>query len=297
MNVLGGLGCMSGEISTKGSTNIIVDNGVMKIEVKNEIVEDTKVTGYDMNPLFKKVIESLVHESRDQLAITVAKILMNEWFFNFGIPNRIHSDMGRNFVSAVVREICSSFGIKRSTTTPYHPMGNSQVESFNRTLLGLIRTLSREKRGKWSIHLNKLIHSYNTMPHTSTGYSSFYLMFNREDRIPTEETLVEQGTITTDWVREVNKKYREVRNKVNKSLEEAWNRRVEDHNGRARSLKLDSGDLVRIKERVLGRRKLSRLWSEKMWRVVRKFDNIEAYEIRWGDDFRVEHRTNIKLSE
>ena len=45
-------------------------------------------------------------------------------------------------------------------------------------------------------------------------------MFDREYRIPTEETLVGQGIITTDWVRDVNKKYKEVRNKVNKSLEE-----------------------------------------------------------------------------
>ena len=56
--------------------------------------------------------------TRDQSAITVAKILTNEWFFNFSIPNRIHSAMGRTVVSAVVREICSSFGIKRSTTIP-----------------------------------------------------------------------------------------------------------------------------------------------------------------------------------
>ena len=68
MNVLGGLGCMSGIISTKGSTNIIVENGVMKIEVNNEIVEVTKVISYDMNPLFKKVIESLVHDFRDVFA-------------------------------------------------------------------------------------------------------------------------------------------------------------------------------------------------------------------------------------
>ena len=54
----------------------------------------------------------------DQLAITVAKLLTNEWFFHFGIPNRIHSDMGRNFMSAVVKELCSSFGIKCSTTIP-----------------------------------------------------------------------------------------------------------------------------------------------------------------------------------
>ena len=73
--------------------------------------------------------------------------------------------MDRNFVSAVMREICSSFVIKLSTTTPYDPMGN--IERFNRTLSGLIITLSREERGKWPIHLNKMIHSYNTIPHTS----------------------------------------------------------------------------------------------------------------------------------
>ena len=60
---------------------------------------------------------------------------------------------------------------------------------------------------------------------------------------------------------------------------------------------VESGDLVRIEERVLGRRKLSRLWYEKMWKVVQQFENIEVYVIEWGDDLRVEHRTNIKPSE
>ena len=41
----------------------------------------------------------------------------------------------------------------------------------------------------------------------------------------------------TDLVRDVNKKYREVRNKVNKSLEEAWNR---VHTGRERAVTLES---------------------------------------------------------
>ena len=103
--------------------------------------------------------------------------------------------------------------------------------------MGLFRTLSRKERGKWPIPLNKLIHSYNTMPHTSTCYSLLYLMFNREYSIQIEYTLVGKGIITTDWVRYVNKKYSEVRNNVNKSLEEAWNRSVGYHNGIARRLK------------------------------------------------------------
>ena len=68
MNVLGGLGYMSGVISTKGITDIIVKYGVIKIEVQNEIVQDTKITGYDIHPLFKRVVESLVHAFCDVFA-------------------------------------------------------------------------------------------------------------------------------------------------------------------------------------------------------------------------------------
>ena len=40
--------------------------------------------------------------TRNQLAITVAKILMNEWIYSYGTPERIHTDQGRNFQAEVV---------------------------------------------------------------------------------------------------------------------------------------------------------------------------------------------------
>ena len=66
--------------------------------------------------------------NRNQLAVTVAKILMNDWIFCYGIPLRIHTDQGRHFQSEVVREICKLFGIRQSRTSPYHPEGNGQCE-------------------------------------------------------------------------------------------------------------------------------------------------------------------------
>ena len=41
--------------------------------------------------------------TRDQTALTVAKVIMNEWIFNFGVPDRIHSDQGRNFMSSLIK--------------------------------------------------------------------------------------------------------------------------------------------------------------------------------------------------
>lgn len=109
--------------------------------------------------------------TRDQSAKSVAKILVREWFIKFGVPDRLHSDQGRCFESRIVHELCRTYGIKKTKTTPYHPEGNAQCERFNRTLHNMLRTLQPKQKLKWPELLPELTCAYNSSPHATTGHT------------------------------------------------------------------------------------------------------------------------------
>ena len=147
-----------------------------------------------MTNVYTKFVQAV--PCRDQCAEKVAKALRDHWFSRFGIPNRLHSDQGRNFEGDVVRELCALCGIKKSRTTPYHPEGNAQAERYNRTLFGLIKSVNEQDRRKWPDLLPHLTFVYNATPHCSTGVAPYTLMFGREPLIPLDQIL---GRTDSDW--------------------------------------------------------------------------------------------------
>ena len=81
---------------------------------------------------FTKWPEAYPVPSQD--AVTVAKVLVNNFFSRMGVPNELHSDQGRNFESRVFKECCDLLGVRKTRATPLHPESDGMVERFNRTL-------------------------------------------------------------------------------------------------------------------------------------------------------------------
>ena len=90
---------------------------------------------------------------------TIARVLFHNYIVNYGFPARIHCDQGANFKSNLIKELCKITEVEKSRTTPYHPMGNGQVERFNQTLLQMLGTLQEKQKSDWKAHVPTLVYA------------------------------------------------------------------------------------------------------------------------------------------
>ena len=102
--------------------------------------------------------------TRNETAKTTARLLFDHYIAHYGFPARIHSDQDANFESNLIKELCKIARVEKSRTTPYHPMGNGQVERLNQTLLKMLGTLEDYQKSDWKAHVPTLVHP--TMPHS-----------------------------------------------------------------------------------------------------------------------------------
>lgn len=115
----------------------------------------------------------------DERVITVARALLDRWILLFWPPEKLVSDNGTNFRSAVISELCKAVETKKIFTTPWHPQCDGAVERFNRTLCqDLSKYVLRD--ADWSSHVMIAAFRYNISRHEATGCTPYKAMFAAE---------------------------------------------------------------------------------------------------------------------
>ena len=108
--------------------------------------------------------------------LKTAKLFFKNVVTKFGIPRQIISDRDTCWHGDFWKETCRLMGMKRSLTTSYHPQADGQTEVMNQGLEISICAYIGPERDDWSNLLDVLALSYNTSPHTATGFSPAYLL-------------------------------------------------------------------------------------------------------------------------
>ena len=74
----------------------------------------------------------------DKSEITVARALFNRIICKYGVPVRVTSDQGTEFVNQTMKQLGILMGMHRIRTTPGNPRSNGLVENHNRVLKSML---------------------------------------------------------------------------------------------------------------------------------------------------------------
>ena len=183
----------------------------------------------------------------NQEAVTVARVLVEEWICRFGTPDTIHSDQGRNFESQLFSEVCRLLDIKKTRTTPYHPQSDGLVERLNRTLLTMLSIKANEDQENWDLCLPEIMMAYRTSVHETTGFTPFQLMFGREVRLPLDVMFggpPEPCEEPTGYAFQLRKRLKEAYELVRQKTQAEQKRQKDSYDRRVSGTKFKIGDRV-----------------------------------------------------
>ena len=131
---------------------------------------------------FSKLV--YIHPAKDQSAETAAQAIIS-YMATYGSCDRLISDNGSEYGSAVVRELTRFLGVRQQFTLVDRPQANGVTERMNAEVIRHLRQLTQDQQlyDRWSEpHVKDLIQFWiNSTPKTATNISPFELHFGRKD--------------------------------------------------------------------------------------------------------------------
>jgi len=201
--------------------------------------------------IFSKWAEAI--PVRNHTAEVVAKALMEKIICKFGAPLRILSDQGREFESALFKELCERMEIQKIRSSPYQPTTNGCVERFHRTLNSMLAKVISENQRDWDDYLEPVMMAYRASKHSATGYTPNYLILGKEVRAPVDIVLGpifeedQEESPSKDYDEFVEKQltiYQDAFQLAREQLDTSATKRKTDYDHKVKNAKFSTGEYV-----------------------------------------------------
>lgn len=194
---------------------------------------------------------ALTHATAEECAWT----LVNEYCLRYGVPRRIISDNGPQFISSIMQHLTYCLGMSQHFTPVYHPAANP-VERRNRDLKTQLAILVGPHHSAWPSQLPAIRFAMNTARCQSTGQTPAYLMFGQELRHPLEVTYDFRSIIQSEtFIPEVTPRLLALADTL-KEARETWEKEQDRHKQytdrhRRPSTEFQTGDYVWVTSHAL----------------------------------------------
>lgn len=96
----------------------------------------------------------------------------------FGVPENVHSDNGKQFVSDIFKSFLSIYGTKQIKTAFYSLQGNA-AEGVNRSVLQVLRSFIKEYQRNWDKHISDAAFALGSTIHSAINISPYYAAFGQ----------------------------------------------------------------------------------------------------------------------
>lgn len=184
---------------------------------------------------------------RKATAGEVVKCLEREVFHVFGVPEFVHSDNGKQFVSVLFGEFLQKYGVRHIKTAFYSPQANAS-ERVNRSILQIIRSYIGDDQKGWDLHLSEAAFALRSGVHSSIGMSPYYAVFGinmiqhaRSYEVGRKLCSLKDATFTMETHADKNQL---IRDKILTELKKAHLKNVKVYNTRSKDVKFKEGQMV-----------------------------------------------------
>jgi hypothetical protein len=145
------------------------------------ITDLPKVSNYDsiltvIDQGLTKTIR-LIPCSKTTDAAELVKILIQHIFIWFGIPDKIISDRGPQFISHLFQQVCTGLNITSALSTAFHPQTDGETECVNQEISTYLRMVVANNETAWVDKLPLFEWFHNSSIHSSTGEMPAKLLF------------------------------------------------------------------------------------------------------------------------